>query len=124
MKEDLKEFEKVGKKLITEVLCWHEKAAGSIRAAYNGTSKITNWRNKKKKEELACDAKGMRTLDTLFGSTEKSISIPLPQSLKSQSPSLSPFLSSETTLNSSLISKEITRNLQICLDEINQQCTM
>ena len=47
-KEDLKEFEKVGKKLITEVLCWHEKAAGSIRAAYNGTSRTTIWRNKKK----------------------------------------------------------------------------
>ncbi len=64
----------------------------------------------------------MRTLDTLFGSTEKSTSIPLSQSLKSQSPSSSSFLSFETTLNSSLISKEITRNLQIRLDEINQQC--
>src|SRR5205809_5299156 len=42
-KEDLKEFEKVGKKLITKVLCWHEKAAGSIRAAYNGTSRTTIW---------------------------------------------------------------------------------
>ena len=78
----------------------------------------------KKKEELACNAKGMRTLDTLFGSTEKLTSIPLPQLLKLQSPSPSPFLSFEITLNSSLISKEITRNLQICLDEINQQCTM
>ncbi|PKK56736.1 hypothetical protein RhiirC2_799375 [Rhizophagus irregularis] len=39
--KDLEEFEKVGKKLITEVLCWHEKAMGSIRAAYNGTSRTT-----------------------------------------------------------------------------------
>ncbi|PKK56499.1 hypothetical protein RhiirC2_799876 [Rhizophagus irregularis] len=35
------EFEKVGKKLITKVLCWHEKATCSIRAAYNGTSRTT-----------------------------------------------------------------------------------
>ena len=122
-KEDLKEFEKVGEKLITEVLCWHEKATNSIRAAYNGTSRTTIWRNKKK-EELARDAKGMRTLDTLFRSTEKSTSMPLSQSLKLQSPSSSPFLSFKTTPNSSLISEEITRNLQIRLDEINQQCTV
>ena len=66
----------------------------------------------------------MRTLDTLFRSTEKSTSMPLPQSLKLQSPSSSPFLSFETTPNSSLISEEITRNLQIRLDKINQQCTV
>ncbi|CAB4473775.1 unnamed protein product [Rhizophagus irregularis] len=122
--KDLEEFEKVGKKLITEVLCWHEKATGSIRAAYNGTSRTTVWRNTKKKEELAHDAKGMRTLDTLFRSTEKSTNMPLPQSLKPQSLSPSPFLSFETTPNSSLISDEITRNLYIRLDEINQQCTV
>ncbi|PKY36270.1 hypothetical protein RhiirB3_458496 [Rhizophagus irregularis] len=122
--KDLKEFEKVEKKLITEVLCWHEKATSSIRTAYNKTLRTTIWRNTKKKEELACDAKGMRTLDTLFRSTEKSINMPLPQSLKPQSLSPSPFLSFETTSNSSLISKEITRNLQIRLDEINQQCTV
>ncbi|CAG8716584.1 uncharacterized protein OCT59_022890 [Rhizophagus irregularis] len=122
--KDLKEFEKVEKKLITEVLCWHEKATSSIRTAYNKTLRTTIWRNTKKKEELARDAKGMRTLDTLFRSTEKSINMPLPQSLKPQSLSPSPFLSFETTSNSSLISKEITRNLQIRLDEINQQCTV
>lgn len=48
--EYLNEFEKVGKKLITEVLCWHGKATGSIRAAYNGTSRTTFWRNKKKRK--------------------------------------------------------------------------
>src|SRR3954470_24977290 len=58
-KEDLTEFEKVGKRLITETLCWHDNAASSIRAAYNGTSRTTTWRNKKKKEELMHDAKGM-----------------------------------------------------------------
>ncbi|PKC55525.1 hypothetical protein RhiirA1_475451 [Rhizophagus irregularis] len=92
--KDLEEFEKVGKKLITEVLCWYEKATG------------------------------MRTLDTLFRSTEKSTNMPLPQSLKPQSLSPSPFLSFETTPNSSLISDEITSNLYIRLDEINQQCTV
>ncbi|GBC03824.1 hypothetical protein RclHR1_05340010 [Rhizophagus clarus] len=40
-KEDLKEFEKVGKRLITEVLCWHENATHGIRVAYNGTSRTT-----------------------------------------------------------------------------------
>ena len=49
-KEDLQEFEKVGKKLITEVLYWHEKATDSIRAAYNRTSRTTIWRNKKKRK--------------------------------------------------------------------------
>ncbi|GET51044.1 hypothetical protein RIR_jg19172.t1 [Rhizophagus irregularis DAOM 181602=DAOM 197198] len=29
-----KEFEKVGKRLITEVLCWQENATSCIRAAY------------------------------------------------------------------------------------------
>jgi hypothetical protein len=124
----LKEFEKVGKKLITEVLCWHEKATSSIRAAYNGTSRSTAWRNKRKKEELARDAKGMRTLDTLFRSTEKSTSMPLPRSLKSQSsspsPSPSPSPSFVTIPDSSLISEEVTRNLQTRLDQINQQYTV
>uniref|UniRef100_U9TKP9 Uncharacterized protein n=1 Tax=Rhizophagus irregularis (strain DAOM 181602 / DAOM 197198 / MUCL 43194) TaxID=747089 RepID=U9TKP9_RHIID len=46
--ENLKEFQKVEKKLITEILCWHENAM-SIRIAYNGTSKTTTWKNKKKK---------------------------------------------------------------------------
>ncbi|EXX65777.1 hypothetical protein RirG_130000 [Rhizophagus irregularis DAOM 197198w] len=40
--------------------------------------------------------------------------MPLPQSLKPQSLSPSPFLSFETTPNSSLISDEITSNLYIC----------
>ena len=78
----------------------------------------------KKKEELACNAKGMRTLDTLFGSTKKLTSIFLLQSLKSQSLSPSPSPSFETISNSSLTSEEIIRNLQICLDEISQQCTV
>ncbi|GBB92112.1 hypothetical protein RclHR1_19680002 [Rhizophagus clarus] len=71
-KEDLKEFEKVGKRLITEVLYWHENATHGIRAAYNGTSRITVWRKNKKKEELTHNAKEMQTLDTLFRSNEAS----------------------------------------------------
>src|SRR3954464_2134956 len=81
-KEDLNEFEKVGKRLITEVLHWHKNAASSIRAAYNGTSRTTAWRKKKKKEELEHDVKGMRTLDTLFLSGEASTNITLPESLQ------------------------------------------
>ena len=49
-KEDLNEFEKVGKRFITEVLHWHENAASNIRATYNGTSRTTAWRKKKKKK--------------------------------------------------------------------------
>ncbi|CAB5365859.1 unnamed protein product [Rhizophagus irregularis] len=102
--EDLEEFQKVGKKLITEVLCWHENATSSIRAAYNGTSRTTTWRNKKKKEELAHDAMGMRTLDTLFGNTK--LQSLQPQFLPPSNPPL------------------ITRDLEIRLKEINQQCSI
>ncbi|RIA92165.1 hypothetical protein C1645_821059 [Glomus cerebriforme] len=80
-KEDLNEFKKVGKRLITEVLYWHDNAANSIRAVYNGTSRTTAWRKKKKEEELEHDAKGMRTLDTLFLSAEASTNVTLPESL-------------------------------------------
>ncbi|RGB37495.1 hypothetical protein C1646_756829, partial [Rhizophagus diaphanus] len=111
------------KRLITEVLCWQENATSCIRAAYNRTSRATVWRNKKKKEELAFDAKEMRTLDTLFTSTEASTSMPSPQSLQSQFPPPSPFSFSETQ-NRSLITEELTKNLQICLKEINQQCSI
>jgi hypothetical protein len=48
--EDLGEFEKVGERLITEILCWHKNATSNIRAAYNGTSRTTAWRNKKKRK--------------------------------------------------------------------------
>ncbi|CAB4383187.1 unnamed protein product [Rhizophagus irregularis] len=77
----------------------------------------------KKKEELARDTKGMRTLDTLFTSTEISTSMPSPQSLQPQFPPPSPFSFSETQ-NRSLITEELTRNLQIRLKEINQQCSI
>ncbi|GES86593.1 hypothetical protein RCL_jg18699.t1 [Rhizophagus clarus] len=74
--KDLNKFEKIGRKLITEVLCWHKNTTSSIRATYNGTSRTTVWRNKKKKEELAYDIKRMRTLDTLFKGTKVLTSIP------------------------------------------------
>ncbi|UZO12515.1 uncharacterized protein OCT59_004048 [Rhizophagus irregularis] len=63
----------------------------------------------------------MRTLDTLFTSTEASTSMLSPQSLQPQFPLPSLFSFSETQ-NRSLITKELTRNLQIRLKEINQQC--
>ncbi|CAG8752391.1 5468_t:CDS:2 [Rhizophagus irregularis] len=95
------EFEKVGKRHIAEVLCWQENAT----------------------KELALDTKGIRTLDTLFTSTEISTSMPSPQSLQLQFSPPSPFLFSETQ-NRSLITEELTRNLQIRLKEINQQCSI
>jgi hypothetical protein len=121
-KEDLEEFEKVGKRLITEVLCWHENATHGIRAAYNGTSRTTIWRKNKKKEELAHDAKGMRTLDTLFRRNETSTNLPLPQSLQLQFPTPSPSFSEIQTLP--LLTEEATRNLEIRLKEISQQCSL
>src|SRR5579864_3692087 len=48
--EDLREFEKAGKRLITKALNWHKNAANSIRAAYTGTSRTTIWRQKNKKK--------------------------------------------------------------------------
>ena len=118
-KEDLNEFEEIGKRLISEVLHWHENAANNIRAAYNGTSRTTTWRKKKEKEELEYDAKGMKTLDTLFLSAKASTNISLPQSLQSKIPS-----SSSSFQNPSLVTEEITRNLQKRLNEINQQCSI
>ncbi|CAB4486130.1 unnamed protein product [Rhizophagus irregularis] len=97
-KENLKEFQKVEKKLITEILCWHENAM-SIRIAYNGTSKTTTWKNKKK-EELTHNAKEMRMLDTLFRNTKL-------QSLQPQFSFPFPPLFFETQ-NPSLITKEAT----------------
>ena len=46
--EDLREFEKTGKRLITEALHWNENATNSIRAVYTGTSRTTTWRHKNK----------------------------------------------------------------------------
>ncbi|GBC00463.1 hypothetical protein RclHR1_03870003 [Rhizophagus clarus] len=113
--KDLNEFEKVGKRLITKVLHWQENTANSIRAVYNRTSKITAWRKKKKKEEFEHEAKGMRTLDTLFVSVKASTSKPLPESLQSLQ---TQFLFLQ---NPSIVTEEITRNLQECLNKINQQ---
>ncbi len=39
--EELKEFEEVGNRLITEALRWHENAANNIRAAYTEDSRTT-----------------------------------------------------------------------------------
>jgi hypothetical protein len=116
----LNEFEKIGKRLITEVLHWHENAASNIRAAYIGTSRTTTWRKKKKKEELEYDAKGMRILDTLFLSAEASTNVNLQESLQLlQSKIPSSFFQSP-----SLVTEEITRNLQVRLNEIDQQCSI
>ncbi len=81
--EELKEFEEAGNRLITEALCWHENVANNIRAAYTEDSRTTIWRNKNKKKELEHDAKGMKTLDTFFKSTEASTSIFSSRSLQS-----------------------------------------
>ena len=80
MDDDLREFEAVGKRLVIEALCWHKDAAKSIRAVYTGTSRTTNWREKKEKKSLENDAKGMKTLDTYFGSTEASTSMSISKS--------------------------------------------
>jgi len=66
----LKEFDKVEKRLISEVLHWHEGVADSIRAVYTGNSRTTVWRKGKEKKKLGNDAKGIKTLDTFFKSSE------------------------------------------------------
>ncbi|PKY48740.1 hypothetical protein RhiirA4_464411 [Rhizophagus irregularis] len=45
--EELKEFDKVGKRLITEALHWHEGVDYNIRAVYTGNSRTTVWRKGK-----------------------------------------------------------------------------
>ena len=62
----------------------------------------------KKKEQLKVDAKGMKTIDTFFRSSEKSSSLQPSPSLSSQLPQS--FLSSD--------------NLRLHLEEINQQCLL
>jgi hypothetical protein len=114
--KDLKEFEDVGKKFVTETLRWHEDATHNIRAVYTGNSRTTTWRKEKKKEKLKEDAKEMRTIDTFFKNFEKSSSSRPSPSLSSESSSLllqpsQPFLFSSD-------------NLRICLEEINQQCLL
>src|SRR4051812_13653068 len=54
--ENLKEFEEVGKRLITETLHWHDGAADSnIRDVYIGNSRTKMWRKKKDKNKLNDD---------------------------------------------------------------------
>ena len=48
-KENLKEFEDIGKKFITKTLCWHEDATHNIRAVYTEDSRTTTWKKEKKK---------------------------------------------------------------------------
>jgi hypothetical protein len=123
--EDLMEFEKVGKRLITEALRWHKNASKGIRAAYTGTSRSTAWRQKKEKESLENDAKGMKTLETFFGSTETSNHHDHHSYHNHpQNPSMPSPQPSETIQSSSLSSVDITQNLQARLEEINQKCSI
>ena len=75
---------------------------------------------------LKCDAKGMRTLDTFFKSTEASTSMSSSRSSRSSQPfpeSINISIPPKITKNS-LIPIETKTNLQIRLEEINQQCSI
>uniref|UniRef100_U9URS7 Uncharacterized protein n=1 Tax=Rhizophagus irregularis (strain DAOM 181602 / DAOM 197198 / MUCL 43194) TaxID=747089 RepID=U9URS7_RHIID len=119
--EELKKFDKVGKRLITEALHWHKDADHNIRAVYTGNSRTTVWRKGKEKQKLENETKGMKTLDTFFKSSETLYS---PRSSQSRS---SPSQSSPSRSSSSLFSEIIKSplfsvdNLHIRLKEINQQ---
>lgn len=78
----MKEFDKVGKKLITEALHWHEGADHNIRAVYTKNSRTTVWRKGKEKQKLENETKGMETFDTFFKSSKPLYS---PRSSQSQS---------------------------------------
>jgi hypothetical protein len=119
--EELKEFDKVGKRLITEALHWYEGADHNIRAVYTGNSRTTVWRKGKEKQKLESETKGMKTLDTFFKSSETLYS---PRSSQSRSsPSQSPSRSS-SSLFSEIIKSPLFSidNLRTRLKEINQQC--
>ncbi|GES78031.1 hypothetical protein GLOIN_2v1785920 [Rhizophagus clarus] len=113
-KEDLKEFEKVGKRLITEVLYWHENATHGIRAAYNGTSRITVWRKNKKKEELTHNAKEMQTLDTLFRSNEASTKAIKNLEIRLKEISQQCLLTKSVKTNKNIFTYDYLRHLSIC----------
>src|SRR4051794_5080709 len=115
--ENLKEFEEVGKRLITEALHWHDGAANSIRAVYTGNSRTTMWRKEKEKKKLNDDAKEMKTLDKFF-STEIRNSETLYSLRSSPSPFSSPFPEITQNLPFSI------DNLHVRLTEINQQCLL
>jgi hypothetical protein len=120
--EELKEFDKIEKKLISEVLHWHEDAACSIRAVYTGNSRTTIWRKGKKKQELDDDAKGMRMLDTFFKSSEILHSPQPSQSSPPQLSSPSSPIPSPTPSPFPEISPFSIDNLHTRLKEIDQQC--
>ncbi|RIA80436.1 hypothetical protein C1645_838708 [Glomus cerebriforme] len=69
-REELKEFDEVGKRLIIETLHWHKGANHHIKAVYTGNLRITVWRKEKEKQKLENEIKGMKTLDAFFKSSE------------------------------------------------------
>src|SRR5579859_3983507 len=85
--EELKEFDEVGRRLITETLHWYEDADHNIRAVYTGNSRTTVWRKEKEKQKLKNEIKGMKTLDAFFKSSETLYSSRSSQSRSSSSQS-------------------------------------
>src|SRR6266487_6032330 len=82
--EELIEFEKVGKRLLNEVLRWNEKSVSSLRMVYTGTSRTTKWRQRKEEQKREKHTKEMKKLDTFFQPVSQ------PSFSSPQSPSLLP----------------------------------
>ncbi|CAB4395572.1 unnamed protein product [Rhizophagus irregularis] len=115
--EELKEFDKVGKRLIIETLHWHEDVDHNIRAVYTGNSRTTVWRKGKEKQKLENETKGMKTLDTFFKSSETLYS---PRSSQSQSsPSQSSPSQSFPSQSSSSLFSEIIKSPLFSVDNLH-----
>ncbi|KAF0490781.1 zinc finger protein [Gigaspora margarita] len=120
--DELIEFERVGKRLINEILKWYKDAAKNLRPVYTGNSRTTAWRQKKEKKVNEENAKGINKLETFF--QPNSLILMTPQPIY-QEPymltSLSLYHSPSIIPNSSLW---LTENLHIRLEELNQRCSI
>ncbi|CAG8841887.1 19074_t:CDS:1, partial [Racocetra persica] len=64
--DELVEFERVGTRLLSEILRCHKNTARNLRIVYTGTSRTTTWRQKKKYINDKENTKGIKKLETFF----------------------------------------------------------
>jgi hypothetical protein len=115
---ELREFEEVGRRLISEVLKWDKGAMSKIRAVYTGTSRTTLWRQKKEKKKLEEHAKEIKKMNDIFQPVFEDISI------SNMHSSILPLSLRPITYNSPSLSIDAMTDLRMRLEELNQQCSV
>ncbi|CAG8570899.1 432_t:CDS:2, partial [Acaulospora morrowiae] len=50
--KDLREFEKIKEKFVSEALNWYKEAGNNLKTTYIGNSRTTVWRQNKKKKNM------------------------------------------------------------------------